>query len=67
MYFPINYLRNIGIHESWTSHTVFVDVDLIPGGHVYQNIKNYLQSNYSNKSNKRTVSGNTLDIEINLI
>jgi len=37
-YNPINYLRNVAINNSRTAYTFYVDVDLVPGPHLYDSL-----------------------------
>ncbi|ELU18085.1 hypothetical protein CAPTEDRAFT_135861, partial [Capitella teleta] len=42
-FYPINYLRNVGVNQSRTPYTIFIDVDLVPNPGIYQQAKVYIQ------------------------
>ena len=63
-YFPINYLRNVGVKYLATEYVFLVDIDLIPNKGLYDQLPAILQSF---KSQEKAVSTRVPDFDTKCI
>ena len=64
MIYPQNYLRNIAKHSCQTSHTLVLDVDMIPNPGLYEDLEVFLSDSNVSQCEKCAFVVPTFEIDV---